>query len=133
MSDDNDDNPAMSDNDGPHTTSGDDNVENDISGENSTDDVPSPLIYSRKMTDPTKVKMSKRCRPVRVTPLYSPTGNPPADKDITGKGKGQAFDPTNVQVYEFFIQGAPNPKDLEDVEDMSKHSCYSHLESQPSI
>ena len=44
-------------------------------------------------------------------------GNPPADKDTTGKVKGHAFDPTNVQVYEFFIQGVPNPKDLEDVEE----------------
>ena len=112
MSDANDDNPAMSGNDSPHATSGNDNVENDVPGENSTDDVPSPLIYGRKMTDPTKVKTSKRCRPVRVTPLESPMGNPPADKDTTEKVKGNAFDPTDMQVYEFFIQGTPNPKDL---------------------
>ena len=31
--------------------------------------------------------------------------------------KSHAFDPTNMQVYEFFIQGAPNPKDLEGVEE----------------
>ena len=115
MSDDNDDNPAMSDKDSPHATSGDDNAENGESGENSTEDVPSTLIYGRKMTDPTKVKTSKRCRPVRVKPLES--GNPPADKDTTGNAKGHAFDPTDVQVYEFFIQGAPNPKDLEGVEE----------------
>ena len=29
----------------------------------------------------------------------------------------QRIDPTDVQVYEFFIQGAPNPKDLEGVEE----------------
>ena len=116
MSDDNDDNPAMSDKDSPHATSGDD-AENSKPGENSTEDVPSPLICGRKMTNPTKVKTSKRCRPVRVTPLESPMGNSPADKDTTGKVKGHAFDPTNVRVYEFFIQGAPNPKDLEGVEE----------------
>ena len=44
MSDDNDDNPAMSDKDSPHATSGDDNVENGKPGENSTEDVPSPLL-----------------------------------------------------------------------------------------
>ena len=60
MSDDNDDNPAMSDKDSSHVTSGDDNAENGKPGENSTEDVPSPLIYGRKMTDPTKVKTSKR-------------------------------------------------------------------------
>ena len=31
--------------------------------------------------------------------------------------KGHAFDATDVQVYEFFIQGAPNPKDLVGVEE----------------
>ena len=117
MSDDNDDNPAMSDKDSPHTVSGDDNAENGEPDENNTEDVPSPLIYDRKMTDQTKVKTSKRCRPVMVKPLESPMGNPPADKEATDKAKGHAFDPTDVQVYEFFIQGAPNPKDLEGVEE----------------
>ena len=117
MSDDNNDSAAMSDKDSPHATSGDDNAENDEPGENSTEDVPSPLIYGRKMTDPTKVKTSKRHRPVKVKPLESPMGNPPTDKKATGKEKGHAFEPTNVQVYEFFIQGAPNPKDLEGVEE----------------
>ena len=48
------------------------------------------------MTDPTKVKTSKRHRPVRVTPLESPMGNPHVDKDTTSKAKGHAFDPTDV-------------------------------------
>ena len=117
MSDNNDDSPAMSNRDSPHATSGDDNAENSEPGENSTEDAPSPLIYGRKMNDPTKVKTSKRCRPIRVAPLDSPMGNPHVDKDTTGKAKCHAFDPTNVQVYEFFVEGAPNPKDLEGVEE----------------
>ena len=87
MSDDNDDNPAMSNKDSPHATSGDDNAEISEPGENSTEDVPSPLIYGRKTNDPTKVKTSKRCRPIRVTPLESPMDNPHVDKDTTGKVK----------------------------------------------
>ena len=59
MSDDNDDNPAMSNKDSPHATLGDDNAENSEPGENSTEDEPSPLIYGREMTNPTKVKTSK--------------------------------------------------------------------------
>ena len=113
----NDDNPAMSDKDSPHTTSGDDNAENSEPGEDSTEDAPSPLIYGRKMNDPTKVKTSKRCRPVRVTPFESPRGNPHGDKDTTGKAKSHVFDPTDVPVYEFFFEGAPNPKDLVGVEE----------------
>ena len=84
MSDDNDDNPAMSDKDSPHATSGIDNAENSEPGENSTEGAPSPLIYGRKMNDPTKVKTSKRHRPIRVAPLESPTGNPHVDKDTAG-------------------------------------------------
>ena len=96
MSDDNDDNPAMSNKDSAHVTSGDDNAGNSEPGDNSTEDAPSPLIYGRKMNDPTKVKTSKRCRPIRVAPLESSMGNPHVDKDTTGKAKSHAFDPTDV-------------------------------------
>ena len=73
--DNNDDNPVMSDKGSPLELPAEDNVENDKEGENSTE-VPSPLIYGRKTNDPTKIKLSKRCRPVKVTPLESPMGNP---------------------------------------------------------
>ena len=99
MSDNNDDNPAMSDNDSPHTIPGNDNAENSELGENSTKDAPSPLIYGRKTNDPTKVKTSKRHRPIKVTPLESWMGNPHVDKDTTGKTNTYVFDPTNVQIY----------------------------------
>ena len=117
MSDDNDDNSAMSDKDSSHAISGNDNAENSEPGKDSTEDAPSPLVYGRKMNDPTKVKTSKMRRPIRVTPLESPTGNPHVDKDTTGKAKHHVFDPTDVRVYEFFVEGAPSPKDLEGVEE----------------
>ena len=85
MSDDNEDNPAMSDRNSPHATSGDDNAENVAPGGTSTEDVSSPLLYSRKTTDPSKVKTSRKCRPVRVKPLESSMGDPPADNKATGK------------------------------------------------
>ena len=96
MSDDNEDNPAMSDRDSPHTASGDDNVENVAPGESSAEDVPSPLLYGRKTTNPSKVKTSRKCRPVRVKPLESSMGDPPADVKATGKVKGHASDPTDM-------------------------------------
>ena len=76
MSDINDDNPAMSDNDSPHAIPGNDNAEDSELGENSTEEAPSPLIYGRKTNEPTKGKTLKRHRPVKVTPLESPMGNP---------------------------------------------------------
>ena len=117
MSDNNDDNPTMSDRERPLETPADDNIENNEVDENSTEEVPSPLIYGRKTNDPTKVKFSKRRRPVKVTPLESPTGNPHVDKDATGKPNTYVFDPTDVQIHEFFLEGEPNPKDLEGVEE----------------
>ena len=127
MSDNNDDNPAMSDNDSPHATPGNDNAEDSELGENSTEEVPSPLIYGRKTNNPAKVKTSKRHRPVKVTPLESPTGNPHVDKDTTGKTNTYVFDPTDVRIHEFFFEGTPNPKDLEGVEEdkiLAEHRTF---------
>ena len=40
--------------------------ENVTPGETSTEDVPSPLLYGRKTIDSSKVKTSRKRRPVRV-------------------------------------------------------------------
>ena len=117
MSDDNIDDAAMSDNHTSDAISGNDNAENVAPGEISTDDVPSPLLFGRKTTDPSKVNTSKKCRPIRIKPLESSMDDPPVDENVTETTKGHAFDPTDMQVYGFFIQGAPNPKDLEGVDE----------------
>ena len=117
MSDDNIDNAAMSNNNTDDATLGDDNAENVMMGVTSTDDIPSPLLYGRKTTDPSKVKTSKKHRPIWVKPLESSVDDPPADEITTETVKGHAFHPTDVPVYEFFIQGTPNPKDLEGVKE----------------
>ena len=59
-SDNNDDNPIMSDKEGSLESPAKDNIDNDEAGENSTEEVRSPLIYGRKTNDPTKVQSSKR-------------------------------------------------------------------------
>ena len=97
-SDNNDDNPIMSDKESPLESPAEDNVENDEEGENSTEEVPSTLIYGRKTNDPTKVKSSKRHRPVKVTPLESPMGNPQKGKD-KDKNK-EATDTLNTFVFD---------------------------------
>ena len=109
MSNDNIENAAMSNNNIDDAALGDDNAENVTTGETSTDDVPSPLLYGRKTTDRGKVKTSKKHRPIWVKPLESSIDDPP-----TETMKGHAFDPTDMRVDEFFIQGTPNPKDLEE-------------------
>ena len=102
MSDNNDDNPIMSDKESPLESPADDNIENDEVGENSTEEVPSPLIYGKKTDDLTKVKSSKRCRPVKVTPLESPMGishkekGKDKDKDATDTPNTYVFDPDDI-------------------------------------
>ena len=120
-SDNNDDNPIMSDKESPLESPGEDNVENDEEGENSTEEVPSPLIYGRKTNGLTKVKSSKRHRPVKVTPLESPTGNPQKgkdkDKEATDTLNTFVFDPNDVQIHSFFLEGEPEGRELEGVEE----------------
>ena len=96
MSDYNGDNSAMSDNSSPQTISGNDDAEDSDLGENSTEDTPSPLFYGRKTNNPAKVKTSKQHRPIKITPLESPMGNPHVDKDATGKSNAYVFEPTDV-------------------------------------
>ena len=117
MSDDNTDNTTVSDNNIDDTTLGDGNTENTVRGETSTKDIPSPPLDGRKTTDPSKVKTSKKCIPIHVKPSEPSIGDPPTDEIATEMAKDHAFDPTDVRVYEFLIQGAPNPKDLEGVEE----------------
>ena len=95
-SDDNIDNAAMNNNNTDDAALGNDNAENVIKGETSTDDVPSPLLYGRKTTDPSKVKTSKKHRPIWVKPLESSIDDPPADESATKTVKGCTFDPTDV-------------------------------------
>ena len=117
MSDDNIDNAAMSDNNIDDATLGNDNAENVTMGETSIKDIPSPLLYGRKTTDPSKVKTSKKHIPIQVKLSEPSIGDPHADEIATETVKGHTFDPIDVRVYEFFIQGTPNPKDLEGVEE----------------
>ena len=96
LSDDNIDAAAMSNNHTSDTILGDDYTENVTPGDISTNDVPSPLLYGRKTTDPSKVKTSKKHRPIRVKPLESSMDDPPADENVTGTVKGHTLDPTDV-------------------------------------
>ena len=96
MSDDNIDDATMSNNNTPDAVLGDDNAENVTLDETSTDDIPSPLLYGRKTTDPSKVKTSEKHRPIWVKPLESSMDDPPADEITTKTVKSHTFDPTDV-------------------------------------
>ena len=44
-------------------------------------------------------------------------GDPPSDEIATATASGHTFDPTDVCIYEFLIQGTSNPLDLEGIEE----------------
>ena len=96
--DNNDDNLIMSDKESPLESPANDNIENIEVGENSTEEIPSSLLYGRKTDDPTTVKSSKRHRPVKVSPLESPMSNPhkDKDKDAMGTPNTYGFDPNDI-------------------------------------
>ena len=52
-----------------------------------------------------------------VKPSEPSVGDPPPNETATVTASSHTFDPTDVHVYEFFIQGTLNPKDLEGVEE----------------
>ena len=83
------------------TISGNGDTENTAAGETSMIDVPSPLLYGRKTTDPSKVKTSKRHIPIMVKPSEPSIGDPPPNESTTVMVCGHAFDPTDVHVYEY--------------------------------
>ena len=114
ISDDNTDNTKMSDNNTDDTTTGDGNTENTATGETSTVEIPSPLHYGRKTKDSSKVKTSKKHMPIMVEPSI---GDPLPDEIVRVKVSGHTFDPTDVHIYEFLIQGAQNLLDLEGIEE----------------
>ena len=117
MSDDNTDNATMSNNNTDDTISGDGNRENTATGKTSTVDIPSPLLCGRKTTDPSKVKTSKRHTPIMAEPSEPSIGDPPPNEIAILTVSGHAFEPTDVHIYEFLIQGTPNPLDLEGIQE----------------
>ena len=71
----------------------------------------------KKTKDPSKVKTSKRHTPIMVEPSEPSIGDPPPNEIATVTASGHTFDPTDVHILEFFIQVAPNRKDLEGIEE----------------
>ena len=121
MSDNNTDKATTGDGNTDNAATGGGNTDNTATGETSTADVPSPLCYGRKTKDPSKIKTSTKRMPTIVEPSI---GDPLPDEITTAKASGNTFDPTDVHIYEFLIQGAPNPLDLEGIEVLFTQSAH---------
>ena len=114
MNDDIIDNATTGDGNTDNATTGDGNTDNTTTGETSTVDIPSPLCYGRKTKDPSKIKTSTKRMPTIVEPSI---GDSLPNEIASVKVGGHTFYPTDVHTYEFLIQGAPNPLDVEGIEE----------------
>ena len=108
------DDATMSDNNSDNITTGNGNTDNTTTGETSTLLISLSPWYGGKTKDPSKIKTSTKCMPAIAEPS---TGDPLPDDYATAKASGHTVDLTDVHMYEFLIQGTPNPCDLEGIEE----------------
>ena len=89
-------------------------MDNAIIGEASTVHIPLPPCYGGKAKDPSQIKTSSK----HTTAIAEPSaGDPLPDGQDTVKASGHTVDLSDVCIYEFLIQGTPNPHDLEGIEE----------------
>ena len=111
---DNTDEAMTNDNNTDNATTGDGNMDNAITGEVSTVYITLPPHYSGKAKHPSQIKTSFK----HTTAIAEPSkGDHLLDGQAMVKASGHTFDPGDVHIYEFLIQGAPNPHDLEGIEE----------------
>ena len=83
-------------------------------GKDSTVHVHLPPHSSGKAKHPSQIKTSSK----HTTAIAEPSiGDPLLDGQATVKVSGHTLNLGNVGIYEFLIQGAPNPPDLEGIEE----------------
>ena len=83
-------------------------------GEDSTVDIHLPPHSCGKAKYPSQIKISSKYRTASTEPLL---GGPLPGSQATAKVKGHKPDSGDIGIYEFLIEGAPNPPDLEGIEE----------------
>ena len=108
------DNAATGENSTDNATTGENSTDNAATGEDSTVDVHLPPCSSGKAKHPSQIKTSLK----HTTAIAEhSTGDPLLDGQATVKVSGHTSDLSDIGIYEFLIQGAPNPHDVEGVEE----------------
>ena len=79
----------------------------------STEDVHLPPHRSGKAKYPSQIKTSSKNTTVHTEPLL---GNPLPGSQATMKVHGPKSDSGDIGLYEFLVEGAPNPPDLEGID-----------------
>ena len=89
-------------------------IDDATTGEDSTVDVHLPPHPCGKAKYPSQIKISSKYRNACTEPLL---GNPLPGSQATMKVNGHKPDSCDIGIYEFLIEGAPNPPDLEGIEE----------------
>ena len=94
-------------------------IDDATTGEDSTVDVHLPLHSHGKAKYPSQIKISSKYRTATTEPLL---GDPLPGSQANVKVNGHKPDSGDIGIYEFLIEGAPNPPDLEGIEE----DCYKY-------
>ena len=89
-------------------------IDDAATGRDSKVDVHLPLHPCGKAKYPSQIKMSSKYRTARTEPLL---GDPFHSSQVTMKVNGHKPDSGHIGIYKFLIEGAPNPPDLEGIEE----------------
>ena len=97
-----------------NTATSEGNTDNATTGEDSTVHVHLPPCSSGKAKHPSQIKISSK----HTTAIAEPSiDDPLPDSQATVKASGHTLDLGDIGIYELLIQGAPNPPDLEGIEE----------------
>ena len=97
-----------------NAATGKDSTDSVATGEDSTVDVHLPPHSSGKAKHPSQINTSSK----HTIAIAGPSiGDPLPDGQVTVKVSGHMPDLGDIGIYEFLIEGAPNPPDLEGVEE----------------
>ena len=89
-------------------------TDNATTGKDSTVDVHLPPHSSGKAKHPSQIKISSKHRTAITEPSL---GNPLPGSQATVKVNGHMPDSGDIGIYEFLIEGAPNPSDLKGIDE----------------
>ena len=89
-------------------------TDNATTGEDSTVDVHLPPHSHGKAKYPSQIRISSKYRTAGIEPLL---GNPLPGSQATAKVNGHMPETGDIGIYKFLIEGAPNPPDLEGIEE----------------
>ena len=89
-------------------------MDNVLIGKASAIHISLPPCYGGKAKDLSQIKIFAKHTPAVAEPS---TGDPLPVIHNTVKASGSTVDLSDVHIYEFLIQGAPNPSDSEGIEE----------------